>query len=353
MPLPRPRQNRQSCDRCHLHKLRCPKQSGNAIYTRCFKAGAACVYSPVGTAATYQHLPAMSGTPPLPDDPLDWGSFSFGQFAGLLDIQHDGAVSSDEATRPKIPVEPRVQCFEELSSLAATISKTMSGLPPVAKYHTPGSKFEEHCLEISKQYSLKASLELALSQTQKLVDMYPETVRLALETLPSHDCNLADCIHICEPHSGLDGDPFARAARLATKVDYPLLKLLLSCHYRCTDMTDLLICQSHACLKLVIAANRQGVQPRQFDIPELKIGTFTASPRFSPSIVTTVLINLHSSLASCVPKLSNALKDLDQNLGKEARLILLECDLTLERQESTVERLKKLQTGLSEVGIFG
>ncbi|KAK1987495.1 hypothetical protein LZ30DRAFT_684566 [Colletotrichum cereale] len=305
-----------------------------------------------GRSGLVLHLPAISDTTPLPDDHLDWGSFSFDYFAGLPNIQHDAAVSSGEATLANIPAEPRFQCFEALSSLAATINRAMSGLPPVAKYHTPGSMLEEHCLEISKQYSLKDSLELILSQTQKLVDMYPETVRLALDTLPNHDCSLADCIHTQESYPGPDGDPFALAARLASKVDYPLLKLLLSCHYRCADVTDLLICHSHVCLKFVTAANRQGVQPHQFDIPELKIGSFTASPRSSLSIVTTVLIDLHSSLASCVPKLSKALKELDQDLGKEARLILLECDLTSERQDSIVERMKKLQTGLVEAGLL-
>ncbi|KZL85641.1 transcription factor aceii [Colletotrichum incanum] len=132
---------------------------------------------------------------PLPNEPLDWGNLSFDHFMGSSDMQNDGAIPTDEATQANIPVKPRVQCFEALSTLAATLERAMSAFPPVAKYRVPGSKFMEHCIEISKQYSLKDSLELLLSQTQNLFDIYPETVRLALEQLPIYDCSVADCIH--------------------------------------------------------------------------------------------------------------------------------------------------------------
>ncbi|GJC84460.1 hypothetical protein ColLi_07298 [Colletotrichum liriopes] len=115
---------------------------------------------------------------------------------------------------------------------------------------------------------------------------------------------------------------------------------------------ELLLCHAHVCFKFVAAANRQGIQPHQFEVPGLKIGSFTLSPRFSPSIVTTILIDLQSSLASCVLKLSNALKERDQNLGRVDRLILLECDLMSERADSIVERLKKQQGAFIEVGVL-
>ncbi|KAJ0165753.1 Transcription factor ACEII [Colletotrichum tanaceti] len=352
MPPPRRRQNRQSCDRCHAHKLRCPKQSGSVVCTRCSKAGAACVYSPVGTLPLHQDLSATSDNPHLPHENFDWGIFSFDQFTGPTDLPNPGAPPFDEATETNIPLGPRAQCFHGLYSMAVTLNKAMSGLPPVAKFHVSSAKMKERCLEISEHYSIKNSLEVMLNQTQNLVDMYPETVRLALEHLPNDECCLADCIHTYESHPDLDEDHFETAAHLATKVDYPLLKLLLSCHYQCADMMELVLCHTRVCVKSLAAAKQQGDDPHQFEVPELRMGSFIPSPRFSPSIVTAILIDLQSSLAGCVSRLTTALKQVDQGLGKEGRIILLECDLVSDRAHSIVESLKKLRELLTKSGVL-
>ncbi|TKW57823.1 putative endo-beta-1,4-glucanase D [Colletotrichum tanaceti] len=107
---------------------------------------------------------------------------------------------------------------------------------------------KERCLEISEHYSIKNSLEVMLNQTQNLVDMYPET-----------------------SHPDLDEDHFETAAHLATKVDYPLLKLLLSCHYQCADMMELVLCHTRVCVKSLAAAKQQGDDPHQFEVPELRM----------------------------------------------------------------------------------
>ncbi|KAK4215794.1 hypothetical protein QBC37DRAFT_311788 [Rhypophila decipiens] len=38
--------NRLACDRCHSHKLRCPRQEGQGACQRCLRANATCVFSP-------------------------------------------------------------------------------------------------------------------------------------------------------------------------------------------------------------------------------------------------------------------------------------------------------------------
>jgi hypothetical protein len=40
---------RQSCDRCHSQKNKCPKQEGSLVCKRCAKAGAVCTFSPPGS----------------------------------------------------------------------------------------------------------------------------------------------------------------------------------------------------------------------------------------------------------------------------------------------------------------
>lgn len=45
-----PIKTRLACDRCHGQKLRCPKQAGSRVCTRCERAGVACLFSPIGGA---------------------------------------------------------------------------------------------------------------------------------------------------------------------------------------------------------------------------------------------------------------------------------------------------------------
>ncbi|KAK1725455.1 uncharacterized protein BDZ83DRAFT_651293 [Colletotrichum acutatum] len=358
MPPPRTRQTRQSCDRCHAHKLRCPKQPGNAICSRCLKAGAACVYSPVGTLPAYQDLAAEPSDDVLPlsngATDLGWGNFSFDDILGFSSVQPCDVASSRLGQAPliQVPADPRSQCFEQLTAITATLDRATTGLPPIDKFHVSGPDSKRYCLEISQQYSHKESLELLLAETQKLVDVYPKAVQFALERRPSPDCSVPNCIHTYQSITGLQDEPFANSAQLTSKIDYPLLNLLLCCHYRCADVMELVLCHVQLCLRFLAAAMQQDVQPHEFDVPELKIGSFTPSRRSSPSIIMAILIDLQSSLASCVPRLSSALKEREGDCGKEGRILLLQCELLAERGNSIVDRLKKLRDTLSNAGLL-
>ncbi|KXH41290.1 hypothetical protein CSAL01_07014 [Colletotrichum salicis] len=355
---PRPRQTRQSCDRCHAHKLRCPKQPGNAICTRCSKAGAACVYSPVGTLPTYQDLAAGPGDDALPlsngATDLDWANFSFDDILGFSSVQPCRVPSPrhDEAPQPQVPADPQSQCFEELSAITATLDRATRGLPPIDKFHVAGPDSKKYCLEISKQYSYKESLELLLAETQKLVDVYPRAVQYALERRPNPDCSVPNCIHTYKSIPGLEDEPFANSAPLTSKIDYRLLNLLLCCHYQCADVMELVLCHVQLCLRFLAAAMQQDVQPHEFDVPELKIGSFIPSRRSSPSIIMAILIDLQSSLATCVPRLGSALNEMEEDCGKEGRILLLQCELLAERANSIVDRLKTLRDTLSSAGLL-
>ncbi|TPX07230.1 uncharacterized protein E0L32_010824 [Thyridium curvatum] len=57
---------RLACDRCHAHKLRCPKQAGSPVCTRCARAGAACVFSPPGGKAPSAPPRNEAGAPVSP-----------------------------------------------------------------------------------------------------------------------------------------------------------------------------------------------------------------------------------------------------------------------------------------------
>ncbi|KAL2881237.1 hypothetical protein SGCOL_003528 [Colletotrichum sp. CLE4] len=356
---PRPRQTRQSCDRCHAHKLRCSKQPGNAICIRCSKAGAACIYSPVGTLPAYQDLAAGPGNDnalPLSNGAtdLDWGDFPFDDILGFSSVQPCRVPSPryDEAPQPQVPADPRSQWFEELSAITATLDRAKRGLPPIDKFHVAGPDSKKYCFEISEQYSHKESLELLLAETQKLVDVYPRAVQYALEQRSTPDCSVPNCIHTYKSIPGLEDEPFANSAQLTSKIDYPLLSLLLCCHYRCADVMELVLCHVQLCLRFLAAAMQQDVQPHEFDVPELKIGSFTPSRRSSPSIIMAILIDLQSSLATCVPRLSSALNEMEGDCGKEGRILLLQCELLAERANSIVDRLKTLRDTLSNAGLL-
>ncbi|OHF04683.1 hypothetical protein CORC01_00154 [Colletotrichum orchidophilum] len=154
--------------------------SGSAICSSCSKAGAvSCVdYSPLGT------LPACQDLAALPDDVLPL-------LNGAADL--DGGSFSFDDILPGL-----------------SRHKTLRGLPPVDKYHTSGPDSMNYYLETSKQHSHKEWLELLPPETQKLVDVYPKAVQLALEQHPAPGCTVPNCIHTYKPIPDLDDEPFAR-----------------------------------------------------------------------------------------------------------------------------------------------
>ncbi|TDZ17951.1 Transcription factor ACEII [Colletotrichum orbiculare MAFF 240422] len=210
----------------------------------------------------------------------------------------------------------------------AQLNEALRHLPPVSKLHIAGPEVKRLCSVISTSYSLRQSLETMLAQAQQLVEIYPDTISLAVT------------------HDDVAQYPFELAAHRSAPLDFLLLNQLVSCHYRLYDITELFLFHIHLCFKLSISSNPGEVH--QFEIPQLRIGSFTPSPRFSPSIITTVLIDQQSSLASFLASLQIALHGTS---GRESQVLTMECDMLKDRAESIAGRLVKFRDASNKSGL--
>ncbi|KAF9869382.1 hypothetical protein CkaCkLH20_13151 [Colletotrichum karsti] len=344
--MPLPRRTRQACDRCHGQKLRCPKQAGSAICARCSKAHVPCVYSAAGPQTTPGHLIAE------PPTPLDWDAFSFDHLLGPNAIsQIDLSVAQEETSSSQITSQclsdPRSQCFDKLATMMAKLNEAFNALPPVSKLHVPGPHLELFCLQVKDSYGLRQSLEIMLSQTQDLVDLYPNAIKLAVEHTKVPNCSIPDCVHTYQPQHDFGQDPFETTSR----IDFTLLNQLVSCHYRIHDITELIFSHAQVCFsKFLVSEHHEGEGERhQFDIPDLRVGSFTLSPGSSPSVITAILVDLQSSLARCVPKLQSTIAG---DPTTECRVIYLQCDMLKDRTESIIQRFLKLREAITKAGLI-
>lgn len=353
MPPPR---TRQACDRCHGQKLRCPKQPGSAVCTRCSKAAVPCVYSPSGLP-----LPPAAAPPPqelfLPgaqndDNPnLDWFSFSFDHLpspsATALALEREQLGSTIATLAP--PLGPRTECCDKLSTMMTTLTKAFDALPPPSKLHISPSDLKACCMKLPGSHGLKTSLELTLSQTQELIDVYPATIRLAIEQNPASDCALIDCIHLSKPHPDLGQSPYDPAALSASSLDYALLNQLVSCHCRVHDIMELILCHAQICFTISMVSPENDIEDHRLDIPQLRVGSFVPSSRASAPIITTILTDLHSKLTGRVSLLQKA---IGESPTREGQVLLLQCSMLKDRAESIAGRLQKLRAAAAKTGFF-
>ncbi|KAL1902012.1 hypothetical protein Sste5346_001718 [Sporothrix stenoceras] len=87
-----PIKTRLACDRCHGQKLRCPKQSGSRVCTRCERAGVACIFSPIGkTSGAFQNGSSNGMSP------IDTGFPAAELFGGTSDGVN---LNNDDWSRP-------------------------------------------------------------------------------------------------------------------------------------------------------------------------------------------------------------------------------------------------------------
>ncbi|KAF6823658.1 hypothetical protein CPLU01_11292 [Colletotrichum plurivorum] len=351
MPPPR---TRQACDRCHGQKLRCPKQPGSAVCTRCSKAAVPCVYSPSGPLPPPAPPPQdlfVTGAPNDEIPSLDWLPFSFDQLpspsASALAL--DGEQPRSTTTTPVPPLGPRAECSQRLSTVMATLTKAFDALPPPSKLHIPPSDLKACCMKLPGSHGLRTSLESMLSQTQELIDLYPVTIRLAVDQKQASDCALTDCIHLSEPHPDLGQSPYHPAALSASTFDYALLNLLVSCHCRVHDIIELILCHAQICFTITSGLPDNGIEQHSFDIPELRVGSYVPSSRASAPIITTILIDLQSNLAGRIPTLRAS---IDESSTMEGQILLLQCAMLKDRAESVAERLQKLRAAAIKAGFF-
>ncbi|KAI0160431.1 hypothetical protein GGR57DRAFT_455388 [Xylariaceae sp. FL1272] len=353
-----PRPLRSSCDRCHSRKLKCPKETGSPICLRCIKADAICVFSPAGPA--WRRAPASPNpfyenhTPFLdPSIGIDTNDALSIQFPWPTSIDtgefSTSATSSFENHTQTPPQDPRSTCVQQLTNLALEIDRIALSIQPLANVHFPPGHdieafFASHVEDLQHSQCLERLFDIA----QRLIDIYPSTQNLMINTSPLgwDNCTDQTCLHHMDVSKEFSGI-LREESEPAGKVDVFLFNLLAACHTKVSDVFAFFIKSTKLCAKITKANGM--VEPR-FHIPELKLGSFVASAMSASSMQVALVVHITALLEKRAGVLGKAIRDamMGEEEGKEARMVTLQCEILEERSRHQTEEFERLRDSLVE-----
>lgn len=387
---------RSACDRCHAHKLRCPKQAGSVICARCLKAGARCVYSPPGTNPVPNDGndngpihdvfmdggdmgPAGSFTEDLarygwtaPGD-VDFSTFLPDAEALGLDGQLQGNYSNTASSPPSGPSGPQKSsdttisdgvgsgdpgsvCTWTLTSLLRDADQVWSMLPSTSALHTQQDNCDELFLNaLSEKVAAKSALETLFALAQGLIDAYPAAIETALAMKPEAEsvCNITDCTHTLDVNPalrGLEEQIRSQGGGMSRfGMDLSLASLLVACHTRVLDILDRVFLLVPACDRITLA--NHGREPR-VDLSELRVGAFVPQRTGAMLMQIALLRHLVASLSGRLASFGEAVSawDLDASRGSAA-----ETNLNLEREILRLQHellTKRQAIKVTQVGVI-
>lgn len=369
---------RQACDRCHDKKLRCLKVPGHpASCTRCLKAGVPCAFSPPtkpsGPAfrreqwASIQNPEGLQAADVTPHwtELVDFGqaettydAFSQAPFAvpdPMDEVPDATAVPSTTQTRPALqPVqngtgassssEARIQLAAMINGLESTNQR----LAALGNFHVSKDHIQEWAEEFRKTIDLSNTLESLLTHTQNLSALYTTVSELSSSAShPRHqdDCRIPNCIHeYMQVQSG--------ASSLIR--DYTLINLLFACHLKLLDSLDTILGHAHTCSHAIITIPK--AQEPQFDIPEIRIGSFVAPRGAAASLFTTMLFQLLVDLQDKNRGLARSFNANSLGNGasasREIQVLSLQSDIIGDRTTGAAEDMRKVKTKMVDMGII-
>lgn len=371
---------RLACDRCHSQKLRCPKQPGSPLCTRCLKAGTQCVYSPTGTISTCSHgndngngaamtdLMAMDESmqdhgffdwitpveidfntllPPEPmsglqapreEDPLDGGTTSHNQSTSDLSSSPSGD-----------SIDPESVCLSQLTELLLDIGTLWAKLPVKTTLHlAQNNSHEQHVKDLTSKITSKAVLESLFALTQRLIDLYPDAISLAMSpdngSLPAA-CDIPDCTHRLElPHGLEEIEKHVSGQQRAPQMGLALANVLVSCHIRLLDLLDCFFLLVTSCFRVTIASPDR--REPEFDGPEMRVGSFvppkTAAVSMQIALLKHLMVGLSERLASFgVAVSSGAVGRDDTNM--ELQILSMQHHLLMKRHASSLGHIDTIE----------
>ncbi|KAI0204341.1 hypothetical protein F4808DRAFT_338668 [Astrocystis sublimbata] len=382
-----PRPLRSSCDRCHAQKLKCPKESGSASCSRCLKAGSSCVFSPAGPA--WRRSANAFLEPHVIQGGIQGGGIQGGGIQGggiqagddddgldfplpwppLFDLGDLPAADTDclpasvsDPSNAATPQDPKSACVRQLSALAVEIHDAATESSDVANIHiAKGGDLAEFYSQYAIHVSQTQCIEKLLTLSQRLIDLYPEVLRLLTEKprLYQEDCRDANCLHnseLLDEFAHVFDDPNSNSIHSpsASLVDTFVLGLVTSCHDKVADVLDHILGAAKFCAR-VTAASPDLTRP-PLHIPELRVGSFKASATLASSMQATLFSHITAVLAENVKSLRRTVGDAlgnDQarSLNKRSRMTTLQCELLEERSQLQAEQFNGLRDALMRCNI--
>ncbi|TFB02549.1 Transcription factor ACEII [Trichoderma ghanense] len=349
---------RQAGDRCHDKKLRCPRPPGSPCCSRCRKANVACVFSP--PARPFRHHE------PLPlnhshdhNHSRSHGHSHNGGGVGFdwLDLmsleqeqeQQQQQQREEEQGQYQQPHPPAQTLPERLATLLSALDRMFQAVPSsLDMHHVPRQHLREYADTVGNGFDLQSTLDSLLHHAQDLISLYPEAASASFNkrtTAAESDalCTVPDCIHQDRTLSHTTPLP---------KLDHALLHLVMACRVRLLDVMDTLAEHGRMCA-FMVATLLPGYDPK-FAVPEIRVGSFVAPTNTAASMLLSVLVELQTALVTRVRDVAAIVDQVsdDTRAAREAKVVRLQCDILLERAESTLGEWSRFRDGLESARLL-
>lgn len=363
---------RSACDRCHSQKLRCPKQAGSAICSRCQKAGARCAFSPPGTRLATSNnnntrpSHVSSGVDVLGNhdasaafaftDRSDWTNWPYDlDFTSFLSTGPSDAIQPDSSNAPdqisKNPLSEgtgnaRSGCTKELTSILLDSDEAWKHLSQSPDLQVSSAENSDAFLNTtSAKTSTRRVLENFFVLAQRLINLYPAAISdsFILESTEHSAFNIADCTQNFDLVRGLkEVEDSVLQGGTFTGLDVALTNLLIACHNRQLDILERLFLLVTSCTRATLA-NRQ--EP-DFDVSETRVGAFVPQRTAAVLMQIALLKHLVAALTDRVASFGKAVSDWTvktTHIGLESSILKLQHEALTKRQQT-----KARQVGLIE-----
>ncbi|CAM1508552.1 Fc.00g054000.m01.CDS01 [Cosmosporella sp. VM-42] len=323
---------RQACDRCHDKKLRCSKPPGALVCGRCAKANVHCIFSP----PTRSLRNGKNGQ----DASFDWSPLT--GFDQMPTAFITTPPVSDSAEKASFSGE-----VSQLTDLMASLDLIYYEFPPPGLRHLPADQIKQFTEGMAATFDLQLTLEQLLQRTQQLVSLYPlilkHVAQKARTRYPADEaCIIPDCMH--RLRQSLETRP-------QPKLDHAKLNLLLACHLRLLDILDNII--NHARLCAHVVQSLPNDHEPQFDIPEIRIGSFVAPKGSAASMLVSMMIELQTSLTTKCQDLVELISSMSEQAPREAQVLGLQCEALSDRSTATLADLQTLRSHMLMTGLLG
>ena len=279
-----PAKQRQACDRCHTHKLRCHKRLNSDTCVRCSSVSAECVFSISRRGCRPKKNTPEQVTDDItidpnvlsfsPNTPWDNGSLAYPLDVSFLGNSADAiapfasidqqqqhlsnglSLSTSSQQAPALSTDATLD--QQLARLSHSLSEHQSSISAFSIWSSPSD---------GRPKDLHFSIGDTFSVTQKLVDSYNEI----------------DSRHLCQVSSN------------------SLIYLLLACHHRVLDIWECLFEHMQHC----IDSTQKGLSVA---VPTVVIGSFVASSSMAVHLHMALIFRLseqlHLGINSLIAELS-------------------------------------------------
>lgn len=280
------------------------------------------------------------------NDFFNWASSGGMDFNDLLPLEEHASNGGTESNEQPIsdqsnspvdePIEPGQLCASRLAKLLLDMGSLWARMPVKSTLHLAQStSHEEHVNKLTNTIATKAVLETIFALAQRLIDLYPDAINIALPEDTGHPgaCDIPDCTHRLTLPSALDAiEKEVTGLEEAPRVDFSLANVLVSCHLRLLDLLDCFFLLVTSCLRVTVASPDR--REPEFDGPEMRVGSFVAPKTAAVSMQIALLKHLMVGVSDRLSLFGTAISSRAGSVHNECSSMEVQI-LTLQHEQLT------------------